>query len=162
MRKSPSSVTAAPCHLPYPFCHFVTFPPDRGNRPPGRGKALPYPFTFPQLYAHTQGLNHSSLLTHNSYLSGSFPHFPHSYKHPLYSAVHLEYRGCFLLGSLPRVEGSLLTASNDRTNLLQQFLNSALLFLIQIAVTFLSRNIIGKRMFFCSVAAVGQVIETCH
>ena len=27
-------------HLPYPFCPFGTFPLDKGNRPPGRGKAL--------------------------------------------------------------------------------------------------------------------------
>ena len=26
-------------HLPYPFCPFGTFPLDKGNRPPGRGKA---------------------------------------------------------------------------------------------------------------------------
>ena len=29
------SVSAAPSQLPYPFCPFGTFPPDRGNRPLG-------------------------------------------------------------------------------------------------------------------------------
>ena len=37
------SVTATPCQDPYPFCPFGTFPLDKGNRPPGRGKALSVP-----------------------------------------------------------------------------------------------------------------------
>ena len=34
---APSSVTASPCHLPYPLCRFATSPLDKGSRPP-RGR----------------------------------------------------------------------------------------------------------------------------
>ena len=51
----PSSVMAAPCHLPYPFCPCGTFPLDKGNRPPKGEPRRPFRLCAAPLASHSGG-----------------------------------------------------------------------------------------------------------